>query len=166
MAGITLPIIAALVFFIIAFNTGDILWFWPAFEETPIGMTLYCYGEPVEIRPGDPAYESINTAVNQVISGTKRWDQLSLSDATYAEYHSSDQMVILELYYDPPVRIHSAYKFMKSIDTIVIPLVGRHAQLNTIFGRRGEYIAAGSFHFISMAPIEAALQAQGLCQLP
>ena len=57
-----------------------------------------------------------------------------------------------------------AYKFMKSIDTIVIPLVGRHAQYNTMFGRLGDYIAAGSFHFKTMAPIEEAVQAQGLCQ--
>ena len=166
MVFITLPIIVAAVFFIIAFNTGDLLWFWPEFEETPLDMTLYCYGEAVTIKPGDPAFAALNAAVNAVLSGRKRWDPLSLSDETYAEYQTSDQMVVLQLYYDPPVRIHSASKFMKSIDSIVIPLVGRHAQYNTIFGRLGDYIAAGSFHFKTMAPIEEAVVAQGLCTLP
>jgi hypothetical protein len=166
MLGITLPIIAVMFVLIVAFNTGDLLWFYPVFDEVPVGMTVHCYGETVEVRPGDPAFTVLNTAVNQVISGTKRWDQLSLSDVTYEEYQTSDQMVVLELYYEPPVRIHSAYKFMKNIDTIVIPLVGRHAQSNAIFGRLGEFIAAGSFHFKTMAPIEQAVQAAGLCQLP
>jgi hypothetical protein len=166
MAAITLPTLAVVVFLVIAFNTGDLLWFWPTFEEVPAGMRVYCYGEAVEIRPGDPAFAPVNTAINQVVSGSKRWDELSLSDATYAEYHTSDQVVVLEAYYDPPVRIHSYYKFMKNIDTIVIPLVGRHSQYHTLFGRLGEFTAAGSFHFDSMAPIEEAVRAQGLCQLP
>jgi hypothetical protein len=166
MIVITLPIIAAMVFLLIAFNTGDLLWFWPVFDEIPIGMKVYCYGEQVEIRAGDPAFEAVNAAVNQVLSGTKRWDQLSLSDVTYQEYQTSDQVVMLELYYDPPVRIHSYYKFFKSLDTIIIPLVGRHAQYNTVFGRWGDYYAVGSFHMNTMAPIVDALQAQSLCQLP
>jgi hypothetical protein len=166
MVVITLPIVAVMFVLIIAFNTGDILWFYPVFDEIPVGMTLRCYGEAVEIRPGDPAFEVVNGAVNDVLSSAKRWDDLSLSDATWEEYQTSDQVVVLELYYDPPVRIHSSYKFMKNIDTIVIPLVGRHAEHNTMFGRLGDYIAAGSFHFKTMAPIEDAVQAQGLCQLP
>ena len=164
--GITLPIILGMVFLVISMNTGDILWFYPVFDEVPIAMLVHCYGDEVEINPGDPAFEPVSTAVNQVISGTKRWDELSLSDDTYQEYQTNDQMVILELFFDPPVRIHSSYKFMKSIDNIIIPLVGRHAQYNTLFGRMRDYTAAGSFHFKSMTPIAEAIQAQNLCQLP
>jgi hypothetical protein len=166
MAGITLPTIAVLVFLVISLNTGDILWFWPEFEETAVDIRVYCYGETVEVKPGDPAFADLNSAVNQVLSSRKRWDPLTLSDVSYEEYQTSDQMVVLELYYDPPVRIHSPNKFMKSIDTIVIPLVGRHSQYNTMFGRLGDYTAAGSFHFKTMAPIEETLVAHGLCSLP
>jgi hypothetical protein len=166
MLGITLPLIAVMFVLIIAFNTGDMLWFYPVFDEIPVEITVRCYGEVTEIRPGDPAFEAVTSAVNDVISSSKRWDDLSLSDVTWEEYQTSDQVVVLVLAYDPPARIHSSYKFMKRIDTIVIPLVGRHAQDNTLFGRMGDYIAAGSFHFKTMAPIEEALQAQGLCPLP
>ncbi len=166
MIVITVPLIAVMFVLIIAFNTGDMLWFYPVFDEIPVGITLRCNGETTEIRPGDPAFAAVNNAVNEVISSTKRWDDLSLSDVTWEEYQTSDEVVVLILAYDPPVRIHSSYKFMKRIDTIVIPLVGRHAQDNTLFGRMGDYIAAGSFHFKTMAPIEEAVQAQGLCPLP
>jgi hypothetical protein len=166
MIVITVPLIAVMFVLIIAFNTGDMLWFYPVFDEIPVGITLRCNGETTEIRPGDPAFAAVNNAVNEVITSTKRWDDLSLSDITWEEYQTSDEVVVLILAYDPPVRIHSSYKFMKRIDTIVIPLVGRHAQDNTLFGRMGDYIAAGSFHFKTMAPIEEAVQAQGLCPLP
>lgn len=166
MIGITLPLIAVMYVLVVAMNTGDMLWFYPVFDEIPVGITLRCNGETTEIRPGNPAFEAVNNAVNEVISSAKRWDDLSLSDATWEEYQTSDEVVVLIMAYDPPVRIHSSYKFMKSIDTIVIPLVGRHAQYNTLFGRMGDYIAAGSFHFTTMAPIEETLQAQGLCSLP
>ena len=166
MIVITVPLIAVMFVLIIAFNTGDMLWFYPVFDEIPVGITLRCNGETTEIRPGDPAFAAVNNAVNEVITSTKRWDDLSLSDVTWEEYQTSDEVVVLILAYDPPVRIHSSYKFMKRIDTIVIPLVGRHAQDNTLFGRMGDYIAAGSFHFKTMAPIEEAVQAQGLCPLP
>ena len=166
MAVITLPLIAVMYVLVVAMNTGDMLWFYPVFDEIPVGITLRCNGETTEIRPGNPAFEAVNNAVNKVISSAKRWDDLSLSDATWEEYQASDEVVVLIMAYDPPVRIHSSYKFMKSIDTIVIPLVGRHAQYNTLFGRMGDYIAAGSFHFTTMAPIEEALQAQRLCSLP
>ena len=166
MIVITVPLIAVMFVLIIAFNTGDMLWFYPVFDEIPVGITLRCNGETTEIHPGDPAFAAVNNAVNEVITSTKRWDDLSLSDVTWEEYQTSDEVVVLILAYDPPVRIHSSYKFMKRIDTIVIPLVGRHAQDNTLFGRMGDYIAAGSFHFKTMAPIEEAVQAQGLCPLP
>jgi len=166
MLCITLPLIAVMYVLVVAMNTGDMLWFYPVFDEIPVGITLRCNGETTEIRPGKPAFAAVNNAVNEVISSSKRWDDLSLSDATWEEYQTSDNVVVLILAYDPPVRIHSSYKFMKRIDTIVIPLVGRHAQYNTLFGRMGDYIAAGSFHFKTMAPIEEALQAQGLCPLP
>ncbi len=166
MLCITLPLIAVMYVLVVAMNTGDMLWFYPVFDEIPVGITLRCNGETTEIRPGDPAFAAVTSAVNKVISSSKRWDDLSLSDATWEEYQNSDNVVVLILAYDPPARIHSSYKFMKRIDTIVIPLVGRHAQYNTLFGRMGDYIAAGSFHFKTMAPIEEVLQAQGLCPLP
>ena len=152
-----------IVFIVISMNTGDILWFWPVFKEVPVGMTVNCYGESIDISPGMPAFEAVNNAVNTALTGVKRWDQLSMSDVTYQEYQTSSSMMVLQLHYDPPVTIHSQYAFMKSVNWLIIPLDGRHAPTNPVFGIEGNYTDPGSYHVKSTAPIATALQEQGVC---
>ena len=163
---IGLVIFAGLYFLIVALNTGDLLWLSPVFEEVPVGMVVHCYGEDKEINPGDPAFQPVNEAVNQTLTGFKRWDDLTMSEATYQEYQTNATFMVLELFYDPPARIHSSYKFYKFVDTLIIPLDGRHAQYNSIFGRRGEYTNAGSFHVGSMELIVTVLAEQDICSVP
>ncbi len=155
---------AVVAFLIIAFNTGDLLWFWPVFDGLPAAIVVHCYGQDVAVNPGDPAYTPVNTAVNDSLYGTKRWDSLSMSEVTYSEYQTSDVMMVIELSYDPPTRIHSFYKFFKHLDTLVIPLDGRHASSNSVFGRMRGYPVAGSLHVETVEPILTAVEAQGLCQ--
>ena len=161
-----LGIFVLLYFFIIAMNTRDLLWFWPKFEEVPVGVIVHCYGADVEIKPGEPAFEAVNAAVNSSLSGTKRWDQLSMSDETYQEYQTDPTSMVLELIYDPPVSIHSQYAFFKNVNRVVIPLDGRHALTNSVFARTGGYSNAGSYHVKSIAPIVTAIQEQGICAKP
>ncbi len=151
------------VFAVISMNTGDILWFWPVFNEIPVGITVNCYGQDVEVQPGTPAFVAINNAVNSSLYGVKRWDETSMSDTTFQEYKTSSADMILQLHYSPPVMIHSQYAFMKSVDWLVIPLVGRHADANAVFGIEGKYIDPGSYHIKSTAPLMEALQAQAVC---
>jgi hypothetical protein len=161
---IAVVIFAAIAFFIIALNTGDLLWFYPKFEELPVSIVVHCYGEDVLVNPGESAYTTVNSAINETLSGSKRWDSLSLSEATFNEYQTSPNMLVLFLSYDPPVRVHSMYKFFKSLDTIIIPLDGRHAAYNTFFGRARGFPVAGSLHTNTIAPILTALDTLGLCQ--
>jgi hypothetical protein len=74
--------------------------------------------------------------------------------------------MVLDLVYDPVVRIHSFYSFYKNINQLIVPLDGRHASTNAVFGRRGEFSLSGSFHFDSIAPILEAVKANGICQKP
>jgi hypothetical protein len=147
-------------------NTGDILWFWPIFNGNPHRIVVHCYGEDMVIEPGEASFEPVNSAVNDSLSGTKRWDSLSMSDNTYADYQTSSVMMVLELGYNPPTRIHSYYKFFKNIDTIIIPLDGRHASANTVFGRLRGNTLAGSFHVDSITNIVTTLGEHELCQKP
>jgi hypothetical protein len=163
-AGITgVVIFGSILFAVIAMNTGDLLWFWPIFKEVPVGMIVHCYGTDVEINPGQPAFELVNSAVNTSLTGSKRWDQLSMSDVTYQEYQTSPLMMVIELHYDPPVTVHSQYAFFKSVNWLIMPLVGRHAETNPVFGREGDFTDPGSYHVNSIAPIVATLQEQGIC---
>jgi hypothetical protein len=156
-------IFGAIIFAVIAMNTGDLLWFWPAFKEVPVGITVNCYGTNIDIQPGTTAFEAVNNAVNTALTGVKRWDQLSMSDVTYQEYQTSSSVMVLELHYDPPVMIHSQYAFMKAVNWLIIPLDGRHAPTYPVFGLEGSYIDPGSYHVKSTVPIVTALQEQGVC---
>jgi hypothetical protein len=163
-AGISGVVIVGLFLFaVIAMNTGDLLWFWPGFKEVPVGMIVHCYGTDVEVKPGQFAFEQVNNAVNISLTGNKRWDQLSMSDVTYQEYQTSSSMMVIELHYDPPVTIHSQYAFFKGVNWLIIPLDGRHAETNPIFGREGSYTDPGSYHVNSIAAIVTALQEQAIC---
>jgi hypothetical protein len=163
-AGISGVVIFGLIIFaVIAMNTGDLLWFWPVFKEVPVGIIVHCYGTDVEVKPGQPAFESVTNAVNTSLTGSKRWDDTSMSDVTYQEYKTSPTMMVIELHYDPPATIHSQYAFMKSVNWLVIPLDGRHAPSNAVFGLEGGFTDPGSYHVKSTAPIVTALQDQGIC---
>jgi hypothetical protein len=165
MVIVTTILVAAFAYFAISLNTKDLLWFWPTFEELPRQMIVHCYGTDIEVKSSD-AFEAVNGAVNESLSGSKRWDQLTMSEATYQEYQDSPNMMTLELMYDPVVRIHSFYAFYKNIRQLIIPLDGRHASSNAIFGRLGDFILSGSFHVNSITPILEAVQENGICQKP
>ena len=58
----------------------------------------------------------------------------------------------------------SGFKFFKRLDTIIVPLDGRHASGNSVFGRLRGYPVAGSLHVETIEPILTTVEAQGLCQ--
>jgi len=126
-------------------------------------MVVHCYGEDVPIQPGAEHFNEINALVQQTLTGRKRWDPLTMSAVTYQEYQSHPSMMVLELFYGSKIRIHSRYKFFSNVDTLIIPLDGRHAQTNAIFGRTNEYISVGSFHVKTVTPLVEYLSEEGLC---
>ena len=157
-------ILAILLYVIFSLNLKDPLWFIPTYNATASEIIIHCYGEDVQVEPGSAAFVSLNDAVNKGISGTKRWDSLSLSTVTYEDYMSNPKMMVLDFRYDKPQMIHSAYRFFKKFDQLLIPLVGRHANYNSVFGRLGEYPEAGSFHLRDNAPILQLVEELQLCK--
>lgn len=166
-AGLTgLVIVGLLLFAVVSMNTRDLLWFVPTFNEIPVEILVHCYGKDVEVKPGETAFEAVNNAVNTSLTGTKRWDETSMSDVTYEEFKTSPKVFVLELHYDPPVTIHSQYAYFKSVNWLIIPLDGRSAETRAVYGRTGGFTNPGSYHINSTAPIAAALQEQGICSKP
>lgn len=155
-----------LIYGIIALNTGDLLWASPVFNFQPQTMVIHCFGENVYLESGSADFEQMTELVNQSMTGRKRWDSLSLSDATYEDYQSHPQMMVVELTYSNPIRVHSRYKFFSNVDRIIIPLVGRHAQSNAVFGRRFDFPIPGSFRVDAMKPIKDYLAENDLCVEP
>ena len=166
MFGMVIIVLAPLIYLIIALNTGDLLWASPVFSYQPQTIVIHCIGEDVYLESGTTDFDSLTELVTQNISGRKRWDSLTMSDSTYLDYQSDPQMMVVELSYSEPIRVHSRYKFYSNVKQIIIPLVGRHAQTNAVFGRRNEFTLPGSFHVGTMAPIKDYLAEAGLCLEP
>jgi hypothetical protein len=166
MIGILVLILGPLIYGIIAINTGDLLWASPLFNYQPQTITVHCFGEDVYLEQDKADFSSVTELVNQSLTGRKRWDSLSLSDETYQDYQSHPQMMVVELTYSDPIRVHSRYKFFSSVDRIIIPLVGRHADSNAVFGRRNEFPVAGSFKINDTARVKAYLTENKLCVEP
>ena len=165
-AGLAILVLLPLIYGVIALNTGDLLWISPVFNARPQAVVIHCFGTDVPLEPSAEAFKEVTRIFNKALSGQKRWDPLSLSAATYQDYQTHPQMMALELFYAPAVRVHSPYKFFSKVDSIIIPLQGRHAQTNAVFGRYRSFPAAGSFHIKTTAPLVDYLTAQGLCAIP
>lgn len=147
----------------VSLNTEDALWFWPKFEETPQEIVVFCYGSEKVIEPGTVEFTELADLANASISGTKNWDSLSMSDETYTYYQTNSAMMVLELRYPSPVRIHSTYKYFSNVGALVIPLDGRHSKTHAVFGRTGEKFTAGSLHIKNISDMRDFLNNKGIC---
>jgi len=161
----TTAVVVILIYGMITINTGDPRWFQKGFSEQPVAITIYCRGKPVEVPPDSQEFQEITALFNEAISGPKRWDSLSLSDATYNDYHTHPRMVVLELRYAAPVRIHSNVKYFSNVEYLIMPLEGRHAETNAVFGRNQGYPIAGSFHVESRQPLVDYVRTHELCDV-
>lgn len=103
------------------------------FEAQPAFGVVRCYGEEMVLQEGSEQLAALTMLVNKQISGDKRWDELNLTNETFSYFQTSDQMMVLELHYDQPQRIHSFSPFFSNFDTLLMPLDGRHAEKNIIF---------------------------------
>lgn len=153
------------IYLSLAAYTKDALWFYPVFEAQPAFGVVRCYGEEMVLQEGSEQLAALTMLVNEQISGDKRWDELNLTDETFSYFQTSEQMVVLELHYDQPQRIHSFSPFFSNFDTLLIPLDGRHAEKNIIFSLVTGNPSGGSFHLETLAPVLAYIESNDLCTL-
>jgi hypothetical protein len=158
--------ITVITYVMISLGTGDFMWWNKRFSENPSAVVVHCYGETIDISPGSYHFGAITDVVNKTLSGRKRWDSLSLSEETYQDYQVHPSMLTVEMFYPEPIRVHSNYKFFSSVDNIIIPLDGRHANFNTVFGQKQGVPAGGSLHVESIQPIGEYLKNQEICPYP
>lgn len=161
--GTVILFVVAAGYGIISLSTEDPIWFVQSFEEQADEVIVYCMGREVSFRSDSPHLEQLNALFNEALSGSKNWDSLTMSHETYAYYQTSQAVIALEFRYSPPVRVHSIYKYFSGLDAMVVPLVGRHAKLNAVFGRIGEENTSGALHVGSTAGLLAYIASSGLC---
>lgn len=163
MVGLSVLLIVPFIYLMIAMSTGDLLWASPVFNERPEAIVVHCYGTDTPVEPGTTQFEELNLLVGETLTGRKRWDPLTMSEVTYQEYQTHPSMMVLELYYGESIRIHSRYKYFSNVRNLVIPLEGRHANTNAIFGRNLNLSTAGSFHVESMEALKEYLATENIC---
>ena len=162
---IVVIVMVVAVYAIISFATGDWMWFSPNFTENPNAVVLHCYGETVNIDPGSFHFTQLTEILQKSMSGSKRWDSLTMSEDTYIEYTSNPQMIVVEYFFPEPVRVHSTYKYYSNVDNLVIPLEGRHSNTNAVFGQASGIPTGGSLHIDSTNQFKEYLNNMDLCQI-
>lgn len=160
---IVVVIVVASIYIIISSLSGDPLWFNRQFEATPSSIIVHCYGKSITIAPQSDQFSGITQLVNQTLSGRKRWDSLTLSDETYQDYQTRTDAVVVELYYPEPLRIHTNTRLYSHVSNIIIPLEGRHANTNPVFGRHRGLSTGGSLHVESTDALRDYLAEQDIC---
>ena len=159
-------ILIALIYGFVTLSTEDPRWFITTFDEYPEEISLNCYGSEQSLFPGDPDFEELVVKINDVLSTRKNYDSLTMSQETYDYYKTSDAVMVLELIYTQKVRIHSFYKYFSNLDSIVIPLDGRHSNTNAIFGRSNDQGTAGSLHYNLLPEIRELVESRNICAAP
>lgn len=156
--------IIAFIYLSLTAYTKDALWFYPMFDAQPALGLVRCYGEEVVLEDGSEHLTAITALVNEQISGDKRWDELNLTDETFQYFQTSDLMMLLELRYDEPQRIHSFSPFFSNFDTLLIPLDGRHSEKVILFNLVNGKPSGGSFHLETFEPLVSYIESNDLCK--
>lgn len=165
-AGLTTAVIVAgILYSAVALGARDALWFWPTFDRQPTVIAVRCGGREVFLEPGQSSYTEFVGEFNRLLSGLKRWDELSWSPATEAEYAERADWVVTRLTYSPPVRIHSQYPYFSNTSTLIVPLVGRHAEAAPVFGKVGNLSDPGSLHLPSNERLLEILVEHEVCSI-
>ena len=163
LLGVVVVAVILVFFLIMALGTQDLLWFWPSFDAQPDAIIVRCYGDTLEVDPDSAAFQELVEALSQGLWGMKHWTELSLSYSTLQLYRYYEDTFVLEFIYNSPIRIHSHYRFFKNVDTLLIPLVGRHAGTYPIFGLRRGTPLAGSLHLETSDPLLDIVSGRGIC---
>jgi hypothetical protein len=156
-------VVAGAVYTLKAAYSRDPLWFWSGFEAMPSQVVIRCHDRTVILGSASPDTGGIAALVNQQLSGRKRFDPMSLSDATFAYYQTDPGVVTLELIYAEPVRVHLPNMYFTNITSFLIPLEGRYADTAILFGLIDGRPAGGALHVETNQPIVDYLAGATLC---
>lgn len=137
---ILLVSIVAIIYAINVFNTGDFFWFQStAVNIRPDRLRIRHYGTETFVQPGHRDYQQLANVLETSLS---RFNNTNLIDIGFGQAtldYYDEQGVILELYYDHPVKFHAPFR-TGSPTQILVPIEGRHADNGYFFrGAKGEW---------------------------
>jgi hypothetical protein len=138
---ILLLFIAAFVYFIPVLATGNFLWFLPVFDVQPERIIVFRDGEQLTLYPGDPRFDEVTAASNQLISDIVAVHRtFGISDVGLEELYAEGTAV--ELFYAESLDFPTPVN-LGGPNQLLIPLSGHYA-INPLAlrGFDGEYWGA------------------------
>lgn len=159
---IVLVFVAILIFYLInAFNTQDWLWFQSGTTDArPSRIVIVHKGQSTLLAPGHPDYADLAEAIHASISQPSNTDLINIDFNEATETFYKEEGVLLELYYDRPVKFHTIYRTGEPTQ-ISVPIVGRHAGHGYFFrGAEGEWWF-GAMRMADPMPLLNAVEALG-----
>ena len=127
---IGIVVLVGLVWYSIASPDDDWLWFIPVFDEQPSRIHLHRDGEQIVLHPGDPSYDEVNEAVNQIVRHIRAKESRRTSPEDQEEYY--ERFSAVEVFYSEPVIIHTKHSFPKA-DKYLFPQSGGHHDSPAVF---------------------------------
>lgn len=117
--------IAGLAYFTPVILTGNFLWFLPVFDVEPRVIIVYRGGEQITLRPGDPGFDEVTAASNELISKIEAVHRtFGISDVGLEDLRAEGTAV--ELFYDEPLDFPTPVN-LGGPNQLLIPLSGHYA---------------------------------------
>jgi hypothetical protein len=134
-------VVIALVYFSPVVLTGNFLWFLPVFDVEPMTIIVYREGEKMTLVPGNPGFDQVTVASNELISNIKAVHRtFGISDVGLEDLRAEGTAI--ELFYAEPLDFPTPVN-LGGPNQLLIPLSG-HYTINPVAlrGFEGEYWGA------------------------
>ncbi len=139
-----------------AYSNGDLLWFYPVFNESPSYIIIYRYGKTVEVTTEQPGFDALVKAANAEIPRHVGYQEgLRPANETLEFYQTKGYAI--ELVYPQPVLIHTRYYF-PAARRLFIAIDGSYNYTDLLFLFRGsaQQWLPGGIALVSVDQVRAA----------
>lgn len=141
----------------VVYTTGavgqrDPLWFWPQTLPAPVEVRVSRAGQLWRLRPGEPAYQEVTTALAEQLDRIQGVTRLGLTPETLTRYRERETTI--EVLYAQPLRLRGALDLGRPT-RLLIPLSGPYSDLNVVFPGDGDALWAGALRVESTAVFRA-----------
>ena len=109
---------------------GDFLWFSAGINDTPSSVTIYRYGVPKTLHPGDNGFDKIVAVTKSELPKVNAMGMGGVSAVTIADVYQ--KRFAVELHYDKQITIHVNFT-LGNPDDILIPLDGWESTDHTYY---------------------------------
>lgn len=158
---VSLGFIFALIYGLIAFNTGDALWFAANTEVSqPLRIIIRDQGERIIYQPGDPEFDILSPLVEQSISSLNNSAliEIGLSENTLTDYNNT--FTVMEIHYDQPIKFGTTFRTGEPTQ-LLIPITGRHAGAGLFFRGNADGWFYGALRMGDPMPLYTTLNELG-----